>query len=199
MRADLLARRVAERFPALRLEDGGGLLHPPTAVFSPCGTHRYLLTRTTGEEPPTVFVMLNPSTADAMADDPTITRVRRRAIRAAQRGLPVCGGLVVVNLFALRSTDPAALLTHPGPIGPYNDEIILMACQAGMVVVAAWGAGSATTTIRAAHVTAMLHTAGIPLWCLGTTKHGQPRHPLYIPAATELHPYRPHLATKDAR
>src|SRR5690606_18576726 len=92
-----------------------------TARFSPCGQYRYLLTRPipapfwkpdAGEA---VFVMLNPSTADASEDDPTI----RRCIGFAKEW--GCTGLTVANLYALRSTDPKGLWKHRDPVGPEND------------------------------------------------------------------------------
>src|SRR5262249_14212908 len=93
------------------------------AVISDCGRYRYSLTRRWGDaaEPRALFVMLNPSTADAEQDDPTI----RRCIGFAKAwGM---GSLEVVNLYALRATDPAALLSAPDPIGPKNDTMITSA------------------------------------------------------------------------
>ena len=84
--------------------------------------YRYLLTRRWGTVPAMVWIMLNPSTADAFAEDPTI---RRCLIFAHREG---CGGLTVVNLFALRSTDPKALTRHPDPVGPANDTFIRGHC-----------------------------------------------------------------------
>lgn len=156
-----------------------------TASFSPCRTYRYTLTRWWNlEAPPAVFVMLNPSTADAFTDDPTI----RRVVGFAKSW--DCGGLIVVNAFALRSPHPSALRTHPAPIGARNDEAILRAVAAttGPVVVA-WGAHAGWNG-RDVVVTALLRAAGVKPVCLGLTKTGQPRHPLYVRSDTPLVPYQ---------
>lgn len=94
-----------------------------TADFSPDLSYRYRLTRTWDQclvcnRPPAVFVMLNPSTADASLDDPTI----RRCVGFAKAW--GCPGLTVVNLYALRSADPKALWSHPDPVGPDNNRWI---------------------------------------------------------------------------
>lgn len=105
------------------------------AVFSADRAYRYRLSRIWGSSGThAVWVMLNPSTADALADDATIRRVM--AFTKAW-GL---GGLTVVNLFALRATDPRELRRHPDPAGPANDQFIAGALDSSVVVVAAWGA-----------------------------------------------------------
>jgi hypothetical protein len=159
-----------------------GILGSDTALLSACGTYRYELTRGPLNRP-AVFVMLNPSTADAAIDDPTIRRCRGFA-RAWG-----CGGLVVVNAFALRATNPAALRTHPDPVGPYNDTVLatLGIREHGPVVVA-WGV-HATLHDRDKRVLALLRGAGVEPMCLGVTKDGHPRHPLYVRGATTPVPY----------
>jgi hypothetical protein len=154
-----------------------------SATLSPDGVYRYALTRTWRRGAPAVFVMLNPSTADAMADDPTI----RRCIGFATRW--GCGGVVVVNLFGLRSTDPAVLYHHPDPIGPDNDAVIAeqLANHDGPVV-AAWGMNGVIAD-RDEAVTSLIRGMGRELQCLGVTKLGLPRHPLYVAGATELSPW----------
>jgi hypothetical protein len=153
-----------------------------TAQFSPCRTYRYTLTRTWGDEPPAVFVMLNPSTADAMADDPTIRRCKQFARRER------CGGLAVVNLFALRATDPRELRGHPDPVGEDNDWHIRERCAPAALIVAAWGAhGSLRGRDRA--VTEFLRVEA-DLRCLGVTASGAPRHPLYVRGDAPLMPYQ---------
>lgn len=154
------------------------------AVLSPDEKYRYLLTRERAGGPGLVFIMLNPSTADDRVDDPTI----RRCIRFAAR--ENAGRLVVVNLFALRATDPRELARHPDPVGPRNDEFILIHCTPGARVVAAWGNGGKLHG-RDAAVTAMLASADVPVLCLGVTGSGQPRHPLYVRGDTPLLPYPP--------
>ncbi len=145
------------------------------AFLSPCGTYRYWLERRWDETlPACAFIMLNPSTADASKDDPTIRRV-----------MGFCeawgfGGVNVYNIFALRSTDPAALKSHPDPIGPDNDTY-LGQIPDDAVVVAAWGTHGAYRG-RAFEVRRMFKGR---LWCLGTTNDGHPKHPLYIKATQE--------------
>ena len=151
------------------------------ARFDTTGTYRYSLERHWGGAGPVLaWVMLNPSTADAAVDDSTV----RRCI-AFSRAWGYAG-LVVVNLFALRATDPVELGLHPDPVGPDNDAAIVAARGDASVVhvVAAWGA-HAQAERRARAVLAMLP----PVRCLGVCADGAPRHPLYVPAATSLQPY----------
>lgn len=156
------------------------------AVFDPAREYRYLLTRIWDPtRPPAVFVMLNPSTADAMDDDPTIRRLAGPNGFARRMG---AGGLVVVNLFALRSTDPRALRHHPDPVGPLNDAFIRQATTNASAVVVAWGAAGVEHE-RGPRVTDALAGRGVALQCLGTTSTGQPRHPLYLPKDAVLETY----------
>ncbi|MEX3933462.1 DUF1643 domain-containing protein [Paraburkholderia phymatum] len=147
-----------------------------SAIISPCGQYRYLLMRHAESMSPTkstaLFVMLNPSTADATLDDPTIRRCRGFA------RLWDCNGLAAANLYALRSTDPAALWSHPDPVGPDNDDYLRNLARECGLVVCAWGSNAKAE--RAAHVASILTDAGARLWCLGTTNDGSPRHPLYV-------------------
>ncbi|KUN38306.1 hypothetical protein AQJ27_45175 [Streptomyces olivochromogenes] len=155
------------------------------AVFdSRARTYRYLLTRIWDSTiAPAVFVMLNPSTADAMDDDPTIRRCTSFARREG------AGGLVVVNLFALCSTDPRALRHHPDPVGPVNDAFIRRATASASTVVVAWGAAGVEHNGRGARIAETLRARGVQLQCLGQTSTGQPRHPLYLPGVAVLEPY----------
>ena len=134
-----------------------------------------------------VWVMLNPSTADEWHDDPTIRRCA-----AFSRRFGACG-LSVVNLYGLRATDPGGLWQHPDPIGPENDrrisEVVATAAARGWPIICAWGAHGKVE--RATAVLAAVHAAGSVPFALGLTKNANPRHPLYLPAATELTPYRP--------
>jgi hypothetical protein len=156
------------------------------AVFDSARTYRYLLTRIWDpSRSPAVFVMLNPSTADAFVEDPTIRRLAGQNGFARREG---AGGVVVVNLFALRSTDPRALLRHPDPIGRYNDAFIRQSINGGGVVVAAWGAAGVTGD-RGREVARYLEARGVPVQCLGRTSTGQPRHPLYVPGDAALEAY----------
>lgn len=156
------------------------------AVLNANRTHRYLLSRiwNTGR-PPLGFVMLNPSTADAHVDDRTIGRCTAFARREK------AGGLLVVNLFALRATQPRPALTEADdPVGPYNDSFIRHAAGACETLVVAWGSHG-TLNRRGRRVTDLLWDQGVALRCLGTTGSGQPRHPLYLHGKTPLLPYAP--------
>lgn len=153
------------------------------AIISPCGLYRYRLWRRWGEGKSAVFIMLNPSTADAEKDDATI----RRCIGFANR--ESCGGLVVVNLFAFRATQPKDMKAAADPIGPENDAHlgdVVWSSQAGPII-AAWG-NHGTLSGRAF---AVAHRFGEVLQCLGTTKEGQPIHPLRLHRATPLRPFWP--------
>ncbi|WP_329406000.1 DUF1643 domain-containing protein [Nocardia vinacea] len=143
-----------------------------SAVLSPCGTYRYELTRRWSRQPVVGWVMLNPSTADADIDDPTV----RRCIGFAKSwGF---GGIVIRNLFALRATDPAELVRHPDPIGPDNDTH-LSHCDHEDMTMLAWGAHGGQ---RGREVLELLARQGIRPYQLATTIDGQPRHPLYLSA-----------------
>lgn len=154
-------------------------------MISDCGLYRYELRRQWGtdDEPRVCWVMLNPSTADAELDDPTI----RRCISFSNRlGF---GSLIVVNLFAYRATDPRALLDAPGagvdPVGSANDATILAAAIEADQVIAAWGTKGGYLN-RAARVTQLINgAAGLPIYCLAKTKDGHPKHPLYVRGETK--------------
>lgn len=162
-----------------------------TAVISPCETYRYELRRAWDTSLPLLgWAMLNPSTADAESDDATI---RRCVLFSKAWGH---GGIVVVNLFALRATDPHELLDHPNPVGPDNDTHINRVAGECRTVVCAWGAHRMAEQ-RADHVLSGLKAAGVDLRCLGTTKGGYPRHPVRLSASTPLVPYE-HVNAKEA-
>lgn len=158
------------------------------ALFDPTRTWRYKLVRRWGTGPNIVWIMLNPSTADGMTDDATIRRVRA----FTQKFAPSAGGLQVINLYALRATDPAELWRHPDPVGPAGDDVLHGVAGAtamdGLPVIAAWGTHGARND-RGQRVAAELDAAGVRMLCLGTTKDGHPRHPLYLPGNTRLEPY----------
>lgn len=167
--------------PDLVYQESSDLLGEATAVLSDDRVYRYLLTRQWSGDPTATFIMLNPSTADAFASDPTCTRVVRFARREG------CGSIRVVNLFALRTTDPILLREHPDPVGPENDRFLNEQARAHLVV-AAWGAGG-TLNGRAREVAQRLAAAGVPLKCLGVTKDGHPKHPLYVRSDAPLIPW----------
>lgn len=158
------------------------------AAFSEDRRYRYALGRTWGEGPAVAFVMLNPSTADAFKVDPTV----RRCLGFARAwGFET---LIVLNLFALRSTDPKALYSaEPGfdPVGPLND-LTLDAVPPETRIVAAWGVHGALDG-RGQIVHERLVAAGHDVQCLGKrTREGHPRHPLYLRGDVAVEPM-PHL------
>lgn len=154
----------------------------PAAVFSPCATYRYVLRRRFLTGSGTVnFIMLNPSTADETADDPTI----RRCISFAQRW--GYADLVVTNLFAYRATDPSELaaLTTERVEGYENNYHLIREARAARLVVSAWGVHG-TKGNRDRYVRWLLEDLhSLRLHHLGLTKGGHPRHPLYLRADTE--------------
>jgi hypothetical protein len=160
------------------------------ARFSPCGTYRYELWRTwDAGQPPLCWLMLNPSTADAVDNDPTVERCERRA-RAWGHG-----GIIVVNLFAIRATDPRVMLKAADPVGPENDAAILTAAGRSGMVIAAWGSHGGHRG-RSGQVRKLFGDIGLPLYCLKVGKTGEPQHPLYLsydltPVLLESRPCRP--------
>lgn len=155
--------------------------------MNPCladGPYRYLLTRDTGllSSGRVLFVMLNPSVADASQDDPTIRRCVGFASSWGYRHLDV------VNLFAWRATDPADLEAQAAAgvdvVGPGNDSIIGAAIERADRVVAAWGWRAPRG--RAADVVGAILSRGKPIWCLGRCNSGDPRHPLYVRSTQPL-------------
>ena len=151
------------------------------ATISECGQYRYLLTRdllTISDTGPVVFVMLNPSTADATEDDPTI----RRCIGFAEGW--GCDRLIVANLYAYRATKPADLWTADDPVGPENDQILKNLLINHPKIVCAWGANAKDQ--RVAEFVELANLYGRMLLCLGRTKAGAPRHPLYLRADSSL-------------
>jgi len=155
------------------------------AIISPCGQYRYRLNRTWGQEKPAVFVMLNPSTADASEDDPTI----RRCIGFAEKWH--CGGLVVVNLFAYRATEPKVMLAAADPVGPDNLEHVYNATRYAQLVVCAWGTKGSYMGRDAKTIDCIRRAGNAHISCLGVTKNGHPKHPLYLAGDTELQKYPP--------
>lgn len=165
------------------------------AIISPCGEYRYHLWRRWDESLPTMcWVMLNPSTADASEDDPTI----RRCIGFAKR--EGCGGISVRNVFALRATDPAELLKHPDPFGPENEEHLLSARSCSLMTILVVGWGNQSTNKRLRHYYNQAACCLLPQSpkCFGVTKSGDPRHPLYLPGGAKLIGWRGRGRSKEA-
>jgi hypothetical protein len=157
----------------LRREVDRDLLGHSEAVFSADGQYRYLLTRRWAIGGTTcTWIMLNPSTATASADDPTI----RRCVGYSRRWGH--SAMNVLNLFAHRATDPRALTGAESPVGPLNDKFIVETCQPGWETVAAWGVHGRLNG-RGTRVAEMLTWLGVDLTCLEITAGGYPKHPLY--------------------
>lgn len=153
-----------------------------SATISPCGLYRYRLGRRWEADGTTLlFIMLNPSTADASVDDPTIRRCIGFGRKLGHRAIDV------VNLFAFRSTQPRVLVTAQDPIGPDNNKHIFQAIGSASAVICAWGAFAYTKPElrrRARVVTTMVPTDRT--WALGITAQGAPAHPLYLRADAVL-------------
>jgi hypothetical protein len=153
------------------------------AFISDDGRYRYWLSRDwDATKKRVMFVMLNPSTADASVDDPTI----RKCVGFAQRlGY---GGLSVYNLFAYRATDPKDLESAGYPVGPDNDEHI--AAGLGMVdaVIFAWGANAREAIDRIQQVAKLVYSTQLPVCALRLLADGVPQHPLMLPYSCQLIP-----------
>lgn len=149
------------------------------AYFSVCGRYRYWLTRVWDRALPRVcFVMLNPSIAGADNPDPTM---RRCLGFAKDLGF---GSLEIVNLFALVSTDPAALRLADDPVGPENDDCIRAAVKRAAMAICAWGTKSPIPW-RAPYVFNILKVMSVQPVALRVTKGRHPSHPLYLPAGLQ--------------
>lgn len=155
------------------------------AEFSPCKRYRYTLRREwlLGEGR-VMFLMLNPSKADAVRNDPTVRRCMNWTQRWGFREL------VVGNLFALRSTEPDLLYQVADPIGVDNDAHLLREALGAELVVCGWGVHGKHLD-RGDGVAAMLQAAGVVLKCLGHNANGTPRHPLYVLGGVEPMDYEP--------
>ncbi|MEX0282874.1 MAG: DUF1643 domain-containing protein [Arenibacterium sp.] len=156
---------------------------PSIAIYSDCERYRYSLTRVWDETGKRVtFVMLNPSTATEIQNDPTVERCERRA-----RALGY-GAFCVTNIFAWRDTDPRAMRAAEDPVGPENDKAILDAADWADEVIVAWGTHGAHMA-RGSKVETLLRTTGHALFHLGLSKEGHPKHPLYIAYAQQPEPW----------
>lgn len=168
-----------------------------SARFSPCRTWRYSLTREIADaqfgcleederDAALTFVGLNPSTADETNDDPTV----RRCISFARAwGFP---RLHVVNLYGFRATDPRDLWLAADPVGPENDDVLAEIFTESQRIILAWGANARPERVAVFQA----KFSAWQLWALGVTKHGAPRHPLYLRG--DLLPFRYVLARAAA-
>ena len=155
-----------------------------SAEFSPCGKYRYWLRRDwDATKPVFMWVGMNPSTAEADVDDPTIRK--EQSFTRREGG----GAYIKVNVMDYRATHPRDLLA-PG-VMPCSDEndghIVRLADAHGAWIVAAWGA--LPKALRGYAMLARAALAGRALWCMGLTKDGSPRHPLYLRSDAWMRPY----------
>ncbi len=153
------------------------------ASFSRCGRYRYDLWREWGTGDGTMlWIMLNPSTATIMTDDPTVKGCGKRTRMWGFRRTVVC------NLFAYRATDPARLADPKDPVGPENDEYIETWSQKADLIVAAWGTHG---RYRQRSFEVLHNLQQLDLKCLGVNDDGTPKHPLYVSHDTQLEDYSP--------
>lgn len=155
------------------------------AEYSACGKYRYFLTRKIDDtKKPLCFIMLNPSTATEEQNDPTVERCQRRALSAGY------GGIIILNLFAYRATDPKDMKVQADPVGPHNDRFIdeaLHDSKYGILdIVCGWGCHG-THMDREKAVLEMFAKYQIQPKALEWTKAGHPKHPLYIPYSARPH------------
>lgn len=155
------------------------------ATLSACGRYRYQLGRQWRAMPDgrpdtaVLWIMLNPSIADADVDDPTIRACR---VFSERWGF---GAMEVGNLFALRATNPRQLALVDDPVGPENDLYLEAMIDRADQVVCAWGVQGALLG-RGQEVRRLLYAKSRVGRCLGLTKAGHPRHPLYVRRDTRL-------------
>jgi hypothetical protein len=154
-----------------------------SAVYSDCENYRYALTRSWDPAAGRVlFVMLNPSKATELQNDPTVERCERRA-----RALGF-GAFRVTNIFAWRETNPHLMRKAADPIGPDNDRVLIAGSDWANQIIAAWGTHGAHLN-RGPATAELLWKAGKPIFHLGLTKHGHPKHPLYIRYTQQPEPW----------
>ena len=152
-----------------------------TSVFSPCRKWRYQLARTWDTDlSECLFIGLNPSTADEQKDDPTV----RRCVRFARDW--GYGGLIMTNIFGYRATNPTEMKVQEDPVGPDNDIWLVRSVLRAGRVICAWGNHG-----EYAHRGQIVHNMlkKYFLECLGITRSGEPKHPLYLPKTTPIRRY----------
>ena len=152
-----------------------------SAIISADGKYRYTLLRDWAIGPRVLWIMLNPSTADANVNDRTI----ERCIAFSQR--EGFGSMEVGNLYAYRATDPRELrgLGALEACGPDNDKHLWHMSLRAQKIICAWGANASPRQLALQ----IIGKAPAGLWCLGKTKSGSPRHPLYLSKHTPLVPF----------
>lgn len=164
-----------------------------SAQFSPCGNFRYLLTRSWGDGPHVAWLMLNPSKAGALEDDPTIFKVTKFSRHWGY------GSFSVFNLASHISTDPKRLQYATDPVGPLADYWAQKAIEGARELICAWGcADNLRTPILQDRPKQLLTKIRnwkselvFPFNCLGINKDGSPKHPLYVSPLALRKPYAP--------
>lgn len=159
-----------------------------SAIISPCGLYRYELRRWWVERPMSwvLWIMLNPSTADAEIDDPTVTRCINFS-KAWEYD-----GLIIVNTYAFRTPDPTELqtawCTGVDVRGPENIQRVREAARLADLAVAGWGTNK-LGVMAGGYIGAVVEQEGLPLHYLRLTKDGHPGHPLYLPEELTPQPW----------
>lgn len=169
------------------------------ARFHADSRYRSLLWRLRDPAKPYVlFVMLNPSTATELHDDPTVRRVQDFAASWGPGEGGPFGGVCVANLFAFRATDPTDMKAHESPVDPpgspgWNDREIITAARGAQFVVLAFGThgGHQGRAGQFADILRALRASGekIDIRALATNADGTPGHPLYLPSRLRPVPY----------
>jgi hypothetical protein len=160
-----------------------------SAILSECRKYRYALARGTNVTSPhpesILFIMLNPSKADEIYNDPTIIRCKGFVKRWKSPGL------IVGNLYALRSKYPKALWKANDPVGPANDDYLELLIKKVKFIVCAWGTNAKKDRIKT--FLRLANKCGVRLYCLGITKDGHPRHPLFVKKDQKLIQWFPNV------
>ena len=164
------------------------LIPAGTASFSEDGVYRYELTRSLGRgrgggaDRTVAVCMLNPSTADASVNDPTVRRVTMWSGKAGYTML------VVLNAFAYRATDPKAMMSAEDPIGPENDSYLGLWFSRADTLIFAWGVHCAHLQRNLA-VLEIAKALEVQPYCFAITAGGAPGHPLYLASPFRTKPW----------
>jgi len=151
------------------------------AIFSDCEKYRYILTRMWDEhKSKIVFIGLNPSTANEIKNDPTVTRMIKFAKSWRYGSISVC------NLFGFRATFPEDLKKAQNPVGKENDELIIKEIKEADKVIAAWGNHG---KFKNRSYEMLQQIAGDNLYSFGKTNQGEPKHVLYLRNNAEISKY----------
>lgn len=152
---------------------------PSGAIFSLDRDYRYSLWRRWDDGPFAAFCCLNPSTADDVNNDPTVSRCVNFSKRWGY------SAFVMLNIFAYRATDPKTMKSQDDPIGPENDAAIRELSSKAGLVVCAWGTHGSHMNRCNDVKSLLIDSTGNNIWHLGLTKHGFCKHPLYLRCDTQ--------------